>query len=124
MKIKYPVIVEGKYDKIKITSLFEATVITTDGFGIFNKKEKLSGFSAFMDGVVCEECKGRMKEVISINPSTLYTLQYIVCTPIGKLFSFTVSEEVLSELRMVMGRSMHMYIDQKMNSLDILEAFT
>jgi ribonuclease M5 len=42
MKIKYPVIVEGKYDKIKITSLFEATVITTDGFGIFNKKEKLS----------------------------------------------------------------------------------
>ena len=40
------------------------------------------------------------------------------------LFSFTVSEEVLSELRMVMGRSMHMYIDQKMNSLDILEAFT
>ena len=42
MKIKYPIIVEGKYDKIKITSLFEATVITTDGFGIFNKKEKLS----------------------------------------------------------------------------------
>ena len=32
MKIKYPIIVEGKYDKIKITSLFEATVITTDGF--------------------------------------------------------------------------------------------
>ena len=42
MKIKYPIIVEGKYDKIKITSLFEATVITTDGFGIFNKEEKLS----------------------------------------------------------------------------------
>ena len=42
MKIKYPVIVEGKYDKIKITSLFEAKVITTDGFGIFNKKEKLA----------------------------------------------------------------------------------
>ena len=42
MKIKYPVIVEGKYDKIKITSLFDATVITTEGFGIFNKAEKLS----------------------------------------------------------------------------------
>ena len=42
MKIKYPIIVEGKYDKIKICSLFDATVITTDGFGIFNKKEKLS----------------------------------------------------------------------------------
>ena len=42
MKIKYPIIVEGKYDKIKITSIFDATVITTDGFGIFNKEEKLS----------------------------------------------------------------------------------
>ena len=42
MKIKYPIIVEGKYDKIKILSLFEATVITTDGFGIFNQEEKLS----------------------------------------------------------------------------------
>ncbi len=42
MKLRYPVIVEGKYDKIKITSLFDSTVITTDGFGIFNKGEKLS----------------------------------------------------------------------------------
>ena len=42
MKLKYPVIVEGKYDKIKITSLFDATVVTTEGFGIFNKGEKLS----------------------------------------------------------------------------------
>ena len=87
-------------------------------------KEGLSGFSAFMDGVVCGACKEKVREVISINPSTLYTLQYVVCTPIGKLFSFTVSEEVLQELKMVMARCMHMYIDQKMNSLDILEAFS
>ena len=39
-RIIYPVVVEGKYDKIKITSLFEAKVITTDGFGIFKKNEK------------------------------------------------------------------------------------
>ena len=39
-KIKMPVIVEGKYDKIKLSSVIDATVITTDGFGIFNDKEK------------------------------------------------------------------------------------
>ena len=39
-RIIYPIVVEGKYDKIKITSLFEAQVITTDGFGIFKKNEK------------------------------------------------------------------------------------
>lgn len=41
MIIKYPIIVEGKYDKIKLDSLFSAKIITTDGFGIFNNKEKL-----------------------------------------------------------------------------------
>ncbi len=40
MKIKYPIIVEGKYDKIKLDSLFEATIITTGGFEIFNNQEK------------------------------------------------------------------------------------
>ncbi len=38
--IKYPVIVEGKYDKIKLSSIFNANIIITDGFGIFSNKEK------------------------------------------------------------------------------------
>ena len=42
MKIKYPIIVEGKYDKIKLDSIVEATVISTGGFGIFNSNETLS----------------------------------------------------------------------------------
>ena len=41
MKIKYPIIVEGKYDKIKLDSIVEATIITTGGFEIFNSKEKM-----------------------------------------------------------------------------------
>ena len=40
MKIKYPIIVEGKYDKIKLDSLVDATIITTGGFEIFNSQEK------------------------------------------------------------------------------------
>ncbi len=40
MRIKYPIIVEGKYDKIKLSSIFEATIITTGGFEIFNSYEK------------------------------------------------------------------------------------
>ncbi len=42
LKIKYPIIVEGKYDKIKISSIAEACVIQTDGFGIFKKSELLT----------------------------------------------------------------------------------
>ena len=39
-KIKFPIIVEGRYDKAALASLFQATVITTGGFSIFNNKEK------------------------------------------------------------------------------------
>ena len=39
-KIAYPIIVEGRYDKIKIDSLFDAEVFVCDGFGVFNSKEK------------------------------------------------------------------------------------
>lgn len=41
LNIKYPIIVEGKYDKIKLDSIVNARIIVTDGFGIFNNKEKL-----------------------------------------------------------------------------------
>lgn len=34
------IIVEGKYDKARLTSLTDALIITTDGFSIFNSKEK------------------------------------------------------------------------------------
>lgn len=40
LKIPYPIIVEGKYDKIKLSSVVEGQILTTDGFGIFNRAEK------------------------------------------------------------------------------------
>ena len=42
LNIPYPVIVEGKYDAIKLSSVMQGQIITTDGFGVFNHKEKLS----------------------------------------------------------------------------------
>ena len=38
--LKIPIVVEGRYDKSAILGMFSATVITTEGFGIFNSKEK------------------------------------------------------------------------------------
>lgn len=42
LHVRYPIIVEGKYDKIKLASIIEGTVITTDGFGLFKSREKLA----------------------------------------------------------------------------------
>lgn len=42
LKIKETVVVEGKYDKIKLSSVLDAFIITTDGFGIFKDKDTMS----------------------------------------------------------------------------------
>ena len=42
LKIKYPVIVEGKYDRLRLLSVMEGQILTTEGFGIFKQKEKLA----------------------------------------------------------------------------------
>ncbi len=39
-KIGQVIVVEGKYDLIKLSSIVDALIITTDGFGIFKDKEK------------------------------------------------------------------------------------
>lgn len=41
IKIKEAVIVEGRYDKIRLSSIIDGLIITTDGFGIFKDKEKM-----------------------------------------------------------------------------------
>jgi len=40
IKIKQAVIVEGKYDKIKLSSILDAVIIETEGFRVFKDKEK------------------------------------------------------------------------------------
>lgn len=46
LKIPYPVVVEGKYDKLRLQNVIEAQILTTDGFGVFNKTEKTRLFRA------------------------------------------------------------------------------
>lgn len=41
IKIDEIIIVEGKYDKIKLESIIDAVIIQTDGFSIFKDKEKI-----------------------------------------------------------------------------------
>ena len=40
LRIARPVIVEGKYDKITLSSVMEGHILTTGGFSVFNQKEK------------------------------------------------------------------------------------
>lgn len=87
-------------------------------------KESSAVFSALKGGLVCEHCCSQVFDGIALNGSTVYTLQYIVSSPIEKLYTFTVSEEVLKELALVLGRYMDVYVDRHFKSLEILEQIT
>lgn len=42
LHVPQPVIVEGRYDKLRLANVIDAEIIETAGFGIFSHKEKLS----------------------------------------------------------------------------------
>lgn len=49
LKIKEAVIVEGRYDKIKLSNLIDTLIIETNGFGIYKDKEKLEFIKRLAD---------------------------------------------------------------------------
>ncbi len=56
-----------------------------------------------------------------ISEGTRHTINYIVLSSIEKLYTFTVSQEVLNEIRLMSDYYRMKYIDQHFNSLEILE---
>ncbi len=40
IRLREAIICEGKYDKIRLSNIFDTVIITTDGFGIFKDPEK------------------------------------------------------------------------------------
>lgn len=40
IEIAYPVIVEGRFDQLRLETVIRAQILTTDGFGIFKQTEK------------------------------------------------------------------------------------
>jgi len=54
LKIKEAIVVEGNYDKIKLSRLVDTTIVVTDGFMIFKNKSlmKLIGTLADKSGVI------------------------------------------------------------------------
>ena len=42
LRVKYPIIVEGRYDKARLASFIEGDILQTDGFQVFSDKKKLA----------------------------------------------------------------------------------
>ena len=56
-----------------------------------------------------------------LDTSTVYALRYIAESPIEKLYTFTVADGVLEELREVSDRYMRRFVGHDFKSLDVLK---
>lgn len=78
LKIDMPIVVEGKYDKIKLSSFIDGFIIQTDGFRIFKDKQK------------CEMIKklGLEKGLIIVTDSDVagFTIRNHIKSILGKQF--------------------------------------
>ncbi len=118
----------GKINRNLVRYIFELKALVINGeypdvFRCVNCGSTDRGviFSSKNHGLICEDCTGLAKDGIAITSSTLYALQYIVSSPVEKLYTFAVSEEVLEELGRVLRQYMGLYVDKQFKSLEILE---
>lgn len=118
----------GKINRELVRYIFELKTLVINGespevFRCVNcgVDERSMVFSSKNHGMICSECQALAPDAIVVSGATVYTLQYIVSSTIEKLYTFTVSDEVLDELGKVMRQYTSTHIDKRFKSLEILE---
>lgn len=114
-------------EKELVRSVFElkAMVIGGEYPEVFScvecgKKEDLAAFVKKRDGLVCRSCARQYQTGYPLCESAVYTLQYVVSTPLERLYTFTVTPEVLGQFQGVTEELRKKYIEKQFKSLEIL----
>ena len=76
-------------------------------------------------GVYCSECIEKMsldrENLTKLTPSLLYTLQYVSAAPLGRLYSFKLSEEAFAEFSFIVNRFLRAHVPHQFRSGKMLE---
>lgn len=72
-------------------------------------------------GLVCDHCL-QSSYFISLSYTTVYVIRYILYTPIEKLFSFKLEEEVLEQLEKVNEAYSQYYLEKSFKSLEFIKS--
>ncbi len=75
-------------------------------------------------GLVCNNCQEPIADGIYLDEATIYTMQFVLATPVEKLYTFHVSDEVLKRLKVCMEQYLKLYVGHHFNSLEFLELFS
>lgn len=111
-----------------VRSIYELKIVSINGEGpqmsqciVCGDTEKEKVFSVRKGGLLCEKCAGSVSDGRKLLPSTLYTMQYIVLSPVEKLYCFVVKDEVQKELEQTVELYLDEYVGKRFKSLEILE---
>ena len=121
-----------------VRCIYELRTLTINGeapnvFGCTKcgKKEALHWFSGKTARMLCDHCVNELRRkpenmaalptYQKVQESTVYTMQYIMTAKLAKLYTFSVSDQVLWELQQCIREYMKYYINHSFKSLKILE---
>ena len=113
------------YKRELVRDIFELKALTINGEGPYMFKcmhchstDKLNFFSVKRGGMFCRQCSS-MVDASAILDDTRYAMQYIVASEVKSLYSFSLSDEVLSELTLIVKKYMAQYVHHEFKSLQV-----
>ena len=117
------------FDNRLVRVIFELRSMAVNGTGpgVFacarcGSRENPALFSVRHAGVLCAECgkESPAAGTYRLEESALYTMQYILSVPVEKLYTFAVSDSVLSVLMQILKEYLAVYLGHSFQSLKIL----
>ena len=110
---------ESKKDNMFIATVFQIRLLRVLGFNPIIKDcamcngEDVSSFSIRDNGLICLACSKQDTGSISLSQSTINALKYILVADSKKVFSFSISDNVLSELRLFIKIYLHEKLEKE-----------
>ena len=118
---------KGKIPNRLVRCIYELKTLVLNGeypnvfsCGNCGSKEEIDYFDLNHNSVLCKQCHGSIKQGSLLDASTVYALQYIITSPINKLFTFQVKDSVLEQMENIIGQYIKKVVDKKFNSLDFI----
>jgi DNA repair protein RecO (recombination protein O) len=122
-------LVAGKMEYRLIRYVYELRLMDIEGQGMCafscvkcGTREKPAYFDAAQGGFLCEKCADKYHITRWITPTLVYTVQYIMSTPVNRLYNFNLTDESFKELKAVTDSFRKEYVDRKFKSLEILSS--
>jgi len=125
--LTFKALIAEKVDKRLIKAAYEMKLLDIEGMGPHvtdcvktGRKENLNHIDYYLGGVVSDEALNLAKHPVRISEGALFTLQTVLASPLGKLYSFTVDEEIIKEFETISSGFLFEITNRNFKSLEIL----